>query len=78
MPGSFILHLLSFFGDVTEADAGDLPHMLGRELKGVGGTAVTGQNKKKNTGVHTGFKSVEWTVKFTGLPERLSFLRLMG
>lgn len=62
MPESFVLHLLSVFGDVTEADAGNLPDMLGRELKGVGGTAVTGQKKKVTiTGrVHTGFKSEQF------------------
>lgn len=48
VPESFILHLLPIFGDVTKADAGNLAHVLGRELKGVGGTAVTGAKQKRN------------------------------
>lgn len=43
MPESFILHLLSVFRDVADADAGNLPHVLGRELKRVRGTAAKGQ-----------------------------------
>lgn len=48
MPESFILHLLSIFDYVTNADAGNLPHVLGRELKRVCGTAVKGQKKSYN------------------------------
>lgn len=48
VPESFILHLLSVFRYVAKADAGYLPHVLGRELERVGGTAVKGQKKKKS------------------------------
>lgn len=81
VPESFILHLLSVFCYVAEADAGYLPHVLGWELERVGGTAVKGQKNKKvtTTGrVCSGFDSEQWTVKFTGLPESFSFVRLMG
>lgn len=40
MPESFILHFLSIFGYVTDADSGDLSHMFGGELKRVSGTTV--------------------------------------
>lgn len=39
MPESFILHLLSVFGYVTDADSGNLSHVFGGELKRVSGTA---------------------------------------
>lgn len=40
MPEGLILHLFTILGDVAEADAGDLAHVLGRKLKRVSGTAV--------------------------------------
>lgn len=40
VPESFILHFLSVFGDVTNADSGDLSHIFGGELKRVGCTTV--------------------------------------
>lgn len=67
MPEGFTLHLLSVFGYVADADAGNLPHVLRRELKRVGGTT-----KKK------GKKSYEPLAEFTqGFPlngERLNSL----
>lgn len=48
VPVSCVLHLLSVFGYVADADAGNVPHALGRELKPVGGTAVKGQNESCN------------------------------
>lgn len=49
VPESFILHLLSVLRYVADADASNLPHVLGRELKRVSGTAVKGQKKKVKT-----------------------------
>lgn len=40
MPESLIFHLLAIFCDVADADASDFPHVLGRELERVSGTAV--------------------------------------
>lgn len=42
MPKVFTLHLLPVFGDVADADARDLPEVLGRELERVGGAAASG------------------------------------
>lgn len=47
VPKVFTLSLLSVFGDVADADAGDLPQVLGRELKRVSGAAASGSKKKK-------------------------------
>lgn len=40
VPESVVLYFLSIFGYVTDADSGDLSHVLGGELKGVSGTAA--------------------------------------
>lgn len=48
VPKVFTLHLLPIFGDVTDADAGNLPHMLGCELESVCGTTASGGEKKSN------------------------------
>lgn len=40
MPESFVLHLLSIFGDVADANSSDFSHMFGGELKRVSGTTV--------------------------------------
>lgn len=42
VPNVFALHLLPVFGDVADADARDLPEVLGRELECVGGAAASG------------------------------------
>lgn len=42
VPKVFALHLLPVFGDVADADARNLPQVLGRELEGVGGAAASG------------------------------------
>lgn len=73
VPEGLTLHLLSVLRYVAEADPGNLPHVLRRELKRVGGTAVKGQTKVTSR-VCAGFDSVE----FTGLPGSFSFVRLMG
>lgn len=40
VPEILVLHLLSIFGYVTEADSGDLSHVFGGELKRVSGAAA--------------------------------------
>lgn len=45
MPESFILHFFTVLRNVAEADTSNLPHILGRKLKRVSGTAVKGQKK---------------------------------
>ena len=57
VPESFTLHLFTLFRYVADADAGDLPHVLGRELKCVGGTAVKGQRQVSATS-----RVCSWTV----------------
>lgn len=42
VPEVVALGLLPIFGDVANADARDLPQVLGCELEGVRGTAVSG------------------------------------
>lgn len=71
VPVSFVLHLLSVFGYVANADAGNLPHVLGRELKPVRGTAAKGQTKVTTSdSVCARFDSD----KFSGLPDKFFLL----
>lgn len=60
---------------MAEADTSYLPHILGWKLKPVSGTAVKGPKKLQ---LLEEFDPENWIVKFNGVVDSFSFVRLMG